>query len=99
MNFRPAPVWRKLALIGSAVGIRIQGSNLRIVVARVRPFGATHPAVFTIRDFRTRPAADWRAEFERQLKRRGVSDISATVLLPRGEVIVRVAQFATSSSS
>ncbi len=92
-TFRPAPVWRKAALLGSAVGIRIQGSILRIAVARVRPFGAANPAAFTIRDFRTRPAAEWRAEFQRELQNRGISDISATVLLPRGEAIVRVAQF------
>lgn len=93
MTFRPAPAWRKAALMGSAVGIRIQGPNLRIVVARVRPFGAARPAMFTVRDFRTRPASEWRAEFQRELKTRGVADVSATVLLPRGEVIVRVAQF------
>src|ERR1017187_2209383 len=93
ITFRPAPAWRKAALLGSAVGIRIQGPNLRIAVARVRPFGATHPAVFSIRDFRTRPAAEWRAEYQRELKSRGVADVSASLLLPRGEVVVRVAQF------
>jgi Tfp pilus assembly protein PilN len=93
MIFRPAPVWRKAALLGSAAGIQIQGADLRVAVARVRPSGAANPASFTVRDFRTRPAADWRAEFQRELKNRGVSDIAATVLLPRGEVIVRVAQF------
>ena len=93
MTFAPAPVWRKVALLGTAVGIQIQGSDLRIAVARVRPTGAANPASFTIRDFRSRPAADWREEFYGELKKRGVSDVSATLLLPRGEVIVRVAQF------
>src|SRR5580693_8753259 len=93
MSFRPVPAWRKVALIGTAVGIRIHGPDLRIAVARIRPFGATNPAAFTIQDFRTRPALEWRAEYQRELKNRGVADASATVLLPRGEVIVRVAQF------
>ena len=93
LTFRPAPVWRRAGLFGTAVGIQIQGSDLRIAVARVRPSGAANPAAFTIRDFRSRPAAEWRAEFYGELKRRGVSDVSVTLLLPRGEVIVRVAQF------
>jgi Tfp pilus assembly protein PilN len=91
--FQPAPFWRKLALLGTAIGIKVQGPHLRIAVARVRPFGASNPAAFTVRDFRTRPAAEWRAEYQRELKQQGVSDVSATVMLPRSEVIVRVAQF------
>ena len=91
--FPPAPFWRKLPLLGTAVGIRVQGSDLRVAVARVRPSGALNPAAFTIRDFRTRPAAEWRAEYQRELKNNGVSDASATLLIPRGEVIVRIANF------
>jgi pilus assembly protein HofN len=91
--FPPAPLWRKCALLGTAVGIHVQGAHLRIAVARVRPFGAMNPATFTIGDFRTRPAAEWRAEYQAELKKNGVSDVAATVLLPRSEVIVRVAQF------
>ena len=71
----------------------MQGADLRIAVARVRPFGALNPAAFSIRDFRTRPAAEWRAEYQRELKKNGVADAAATVLLPRSEVIVRVGPF------
>ncbi len=80
-------------LFGTAIAINIQGTNLRVAVARVRPFGATNPAAFTIRDFRSRPAAEWRAEYQRELKKHGAADVAATVLLPRAEVIVRIAQF------
>jgi Tfp pilus assembly protein PilN len=93
MAFRPAPVWRKAVLLGTAAGIRMQGPDLIVVVARVRPSGATNLASFTIADFRNRPAAEWRAEFDRELKSRGIADIVATVLLPRGDAIVRVAHF------
>jgi Tfp pilus assembly protein PilN len=91
--FPQAPLWRRLPLLGTAVGIRVHGADLRVAVARVRPSGALNPAAFTIRDFRTRTASEWRAEYQRELKNNGVSDASATLLLPRGEVIVRVAQF------
>jgi pilus assembly protein HofN len=92
-GFPPAPLWRKGLLVGTAVGIRIDGANLHINVARVRPFGATSLANFTIHDFRTRPAEECRSEYQRELKKSGVSGAAATVLLPRNEVIVRVAQF------
>ena len=91
--FQPAPLWRKCALLGTGVGIYVDGANLRVAVARVRPAAAQNPAMFTIRDFRTRPAVEWRAEYQRELKSHGISDVAATVLLPRGEVIVRVAHF------
>jgi Tfp pilus assembly protein PilN len=91
--FQPAPLWRKTGLLGTAVGIRIAGPDLHIAVARVRPAGAAPRAAFTIRDFRTRPAAEWRLEYERELAKNGISDVAATVLLPRSEVIARVAQF------
>lgn len=93
MTFRPAPAWRKAALLGTAAGIRIEGPHLRVVVARVRPNGAANPTAFSIADFRTRPATEWRAEFDRELKKHGIAEIAATVLLPRGEAIVRVAHF------
>lgn len=85
----PAPLWRRLPLFGSAVAMRIDGADLRVVAARVRPSGATNPAAFTIHDFRTRPAAEWRTE----LQKHGLSDVAVTLLLPRSEVIVRIASF------
>jgi hypothetical protein len=90
---KTVPVWRRLLLFGSAAGIRVESSNLRVSVASVRPGGAACMASFVIPDFRNRPAAEWRAEYEREMKERGLSDLAATVLLPRHEVIVRLAQF------
>jgi hypothetical protein len=42
-----------------------------------------------IEDYATRPAAEWGAEYAGFLKSAGVNRLSATVLLPRREVIVR----------
>jgi Tfp pilus assembly protein PilN len=90
---KPAPVWRRAVLFGSSAGIRVEGANLRVVAARARPGGAKALASFVIHDFRTRPAAEWRTEYLREMKQRGVADLAATVLLPRDEVIVHVAHF------
>ena len=49
-------------------------------VAGILARRAENPSAFTIRDFRTRPAADWRVEYQRELKNRSISDVSATVL-------------------
>jgi Tfp pilus assembly protein PilN len=43
----------------------------------------------TIANYASRPAAEWGAEYSRFLKSLGASHLSATVLLPRREVIVR----------
>lgn len=90
---RPVPFWRRLALFGSAVGIQVEGANLRVAVARLRPTGTHNPAAFTIQNFRSRPAVEWRAEYQGALKAAGVSHLAATLVLPRTEVIVRIAQF------
>src|SRR5690348_12287292 len=83
--FGPAPFLHKCLAVGTAAGMRIEGPNLHVAVARVRPTGATNSAAFTIRDFRTRPAEEVRAEYRRELEKHGVSHVSATVLLPRSE--------------
>jgi hypothetical protein len=80
---------RKLLAFGSGVGIEIGATDLTVVVARVRPNGVRVPGRMVIEDYATRPAAEWGAEYLRFLKSAGAERVSATVLLPRREVIVR----------
>jgi len=80
---------RKLLQFGSGVGIEIGSTDLEVVAARVRPSGVKVLGRLRIADFATRPAAEWGAEYARFLSPLGLSHVSATVLLPRREVIVR----------
>ena len=43
-----------------------------------------------IADFRTRPAKDWGSEYHKWLRANGERNLSAVVVLPRREAIVRV---------
>ena len=80
---------RKWLAIGSGVGVEIGAEDLSVVVARVRPSGVRVLGAQTIARFRQRPAAEWGAEYAEFLKRLGASHLSATVLLPRRDLIVR----------
>ena len=80
---------RKLLQFGSGVGIEIGASDLEVVAARVRPNGVKVMGRLVISDFASRPAAEWGAEYARFLGPLGLSHVSATLLLPRREVIVR----------
>jgi Tfp pilus assembly protein PilN len=79
----------KLLAFGSGVGIEIRAKDLEIVATRVRP-GRVHVlGRLVIEDFAARPAAEWGAEYARFLRAAGIARLSATVLLPRRDVIVR----------
>jgi hypothetical protein len=80
---------RKLLAFGAGIGIEIAGADLEVAAARVRPSQIQVAGRLTIHDFSTRPAAEWGAEYQRFQKSLGMADQSATVLLPRREVIVR----------
>ncbi len=80
---------RRLFTFGSGVGIEVGATDLEVVVARVRPSSIQVLGRLTIANFAERPAAEWGAEYAHFLKSAGVSHLSATVLLPRREVIVR----------
>jgi Tfp pilus assembly protein PilN len=80
---------RKLLAFGTGAGIEIGATDLEVVVARVRPSRIHVLGRLTIPNFGARPAAEWGAEYARFLKSLGASHLSATVLLPRREVIVR----------
>lgn len=81
--------YQKLLAFGTGVGVEIRGRDLAIAVTRVRPTGVEVLGRTAIKDFRGRRAAEWGAEYAAFLKRLGEGRLSATVLLPRGEVIVR----------
>jgi hypothetical protein len=81
--------FRKLLAFGSGVGLEIGSTDLEIAVTRVRPGKIQVLGRLTIENYATRPAAEWGAEYARFLKATGANRLSATVLLPRREVIVR----------
>ena len=80
---------RKLLAFGTGIGVEIGSSDLEVVAARVRPNRVQVAGHLSIRNFAARPAAEWGAEYAHFLKSMGMGHISATVLLPRREVIVR----------
>jgi Tfp pilus assembly PilM family ATPase len=84
--WRPAP---RLLAFGSGVGIEIGATNLEVVAARVRPSRIHVLGRRSIENFAGRPAAEWGSEYSTFLKSLGIGHLSATVLLPRREVIVR----------
>src|ERR1700683_4928511 len=91
MTLTTARSWdfRKLLAFGAGIGIEIAGADLEVAAARVRPSGIQVAGRTTIHEFASRPAAEWGAGYHRFLKSLGMADYSATVLLPRREVIVR----------
>jgi hypothetical protein len=84
------PAWRRALAFGTGFGIAISDENLDVAIVRARPSGPQPPALATISNFRSRPAAEWGAELSRFMAAAGGSGLAATVLLPRSEVIVRV---------
>ena len=80
---------RKLLAFGAGVGIEIGASNLEIVAARVRPSRIHVLGRLIIENYASRPAAEWGMEYARFLQETGLKHVSATVLLPRRDVIAR----------
>ena len=76
-----------------AAVLRVVGKlleDLDVVLTRVRPSGIDVLATMAIRQFRQRPAAEWGAEYASFLRQNGASHFSATLVLPRHEVIARL---------
>ena len=80
---------RKLLAFGTGIGVEVGSSDLEIVAARVRPNRVQVAGHLLVRNFAGRPAAGWGAEYGHFLKSLAMGHMSATVLLPRREVIVR----------
>jgi Tfp pilus assembly protein PilN len=87
--FSIARDFRKLLAFGSGVGLEIGSKDLEVAVTQVRPNKIRVLGRLTVEDYATRPAAEWGAQYARFLKASGAERLSATVLLPRREVIVR----------
>ena len=83
------PEIRKLLAFGTGVGIEIRSGDLEVAIVRVRPSGVRVLGRLEIRDFRAKPASQWGREYAVFLKSHGAGHLSATVLLPRQDVIVR----------
>jgi Tfp pilus assembly protein PilN len=84
--------FRRVLLFGTGLGLAMGPANLEAAVVRSRPSGAVTVAAVSIADFRSRPAAEWGAELLRFLEAAHEPHLSATVAIPRDEVIVRVVQ-------
>jgi Tfp pilus assembly protein PilN len=84
------PDWTRFLAFGASAGISIGDTGLEVVLVRARPNGVTVVARTTIADFRLR-AHEWGREFREFLASHNEKHLSATVLLPRRDVIVRLA--------
>jgi len=81
--------FKKWLSIGIGVGVEVRGKDLLVTVARVLPKEARIIASVEIPGFRERPASEWGADINKFLKDLGCAHLACTVLLPRGEIIVR----------
>src|SRR5580693_2716939 len=81
--------FKKWLAIGTGIGIEIAGANLTVTVVRVRPSGVRVLGELAIPRFHDQTASEWGATYFNFLKKLGVAHLSAAVLLPRDEVIVR----------
>jgi len=78
---------------GSGVGIEVSGphgaESLRISAVRVRPTGTRVAGQLVIEDFPHQAAGVWGTDYAAFLRKLDLRSASATVLLPRHDVIVR----------
>lgn len=80
---------KKLLAFGSGIGIEIGTGDLEVAAARVRPSGIQVLGRLTLAHYAERPAAEWGGEYLRFVNHLGMGHLSATILLPRHDVIVR----------
>ncbi len=79
-------MWKRY---GAGVGIEIRDDALIAVAVRSRPSGVSVLGVLRVEGFRDRPAAEWGRDYAAMLREHGLSHVSATVCLPREEIVVR----------
>jgi hypothetical protein len=84
---------------GSGVGIEVQGNDLLVVAVKSRPSGVAVLGMLRVENFRERPAAEWGRDYAGLLKEHGLGHVSATVCLPRGEIVVRQLRLARKTSA
>jgi type IV pilus assembly protein PilN len=83
--------WTRFLVFGTSAGIAIRDADLEVALVRARPNGPTVVAQATISNYRNRPPAEWGREFRDFLIKNGEKHLAATILLPRHDVIVRLA--------
>ena len=81
--------FKKWLAVGTGIGIEIGRQDLLVTAVRVRPSGTTVLGEMTIHRFREQAASEWGADYAGFLKKLGLTHLTATVLLPRDEVMVR----------
>lgn len=82
-----APWWRRAILFGTGVAIAPGDADLEVAVVRSRPGGSRLVAARRVKDFRSRPAAEWGTELSAFLAAAGESGAPVTLVLPRGAVV------------
>jgi Tfp pilus assembly protein PilN len=80
---------KRIFRFGTGCGIEIRGEDLVVVAAKSRPAGVAVLGMTRLEGFRHRPPQEWGAQYAAFLKDHGLSHLSATVALPRQDVIVR----------
>jgi hypothetical protein len=85
--------FRALLRFGSGVGIEMRPDALEVAVVKARPSGIRVLGRASIAHYKERPAAEWGGEYAALLRQCGARHVSATVLLPRPDVIVRQLSF------
>lgn len=75
--------------LGTGCGIEIRGDVLRVTVVRARRSGIEVQGYLEIPGFGERRASEWGAEYHTFLESLQLAHLSASVALPRSQVIVR----------
>ena len=83
---------KRYLVFGSGFGIAVHGNRLEAAIVRSRSTGPRVIAATVIEDFRNRPAAEWGGELLRFLAAAQETNLTATLILPREEIIVRSLQ-------
>ena len=81
--------WKHILRWGAGCGIEVRGTDLRVVAVKSRPGSFKVLGRMEIADFRSRPAAEWGAEYTTFLRDLKLLHLAATVSLPRSEMMVR----------
>ncbi len=81
---------RRALIFGTAAAIEVGERDLHAVLIRARPSGVSVISQTVIADFRSRPPKEWGSEYHKWLRQHGERTLSAVVVLPRRESIVRL---------
>lgn len=88
-GLRPAPLWKRVAASGTGLAIAVGEDSVDILILRVRPSGVTILGYQRFTGVKERSASEIGLEYARFLRANGIPHLSAWVLLPRGDMIVR----------